>query len=267
MVPSHQRRRAKALTLSDRQRRRYSARAPARRRRCWRAADRLPAELAGRVHPRVVDDAGARIPTRGWLSWATACWRWPSPLTCIPRLEADRFGAGRLTKIRAQAVSGRSCRDVAERLGIPERLRAAAPPLAGASTRRPDRDRARAGVGDRGRDRCLLPGLRLRHDGGGRRRGVHARDRGLARASGGLQVGPAGAPRPSRRAGQLRGGRGARARRTTAPSRSAPTIDRRGVGRGSGRSKKDAEQEAAQRGAGRARHGRAARGRGRLRCT
>ena len=42
-----------------------------------------------------------------------------------PRLEADRFGAGRLTKIRAQAVSGRSCRDVADRLGLPERLRAA----------------------------------------------------------------------------------------------------------------------------------------------
>jgi ribonuclease-3 len=44
-----------------------------------------------------------------------------------PRLDADAYGAGRLTKVRAQAVSGRSCRDVAERLGIPERLRAAAP--------------------------------------------------------------------------------------------------------------------------------------------
>src|SRR6266478_3706431 len=44
-----------------------------------------------------------------------------------PRLEAERFGAGRLTKIRAQAVSGRSCRAVAERLGVPERLRANAP--------------------------------------------------------------------------------------------------------------------------------------------
>jgi ribonuclease-3 len=48
----------------------------------------------------------------------------------FPRLDADRFGPGRLTKIRAQAVSGRSCRAVAERLGIPERLRAAAPPSA-----------------------------------------------------------------------------------------------------------------------------------------
>jgi ribonuclease-3 len=52
-----------------------------------------------------------------------------------PRLEPDAYGAGRLTKIRAQAVSGRSCREVAERLGIPERLRAAAPPeFAGPAT-------------------------------------------------------------------------------------------------------------------------------------
>ena len=44
-----------------------------------------------------------------------------------PRLEAERFGAGRLTKIRAQAVSGPACRDVAERLGVPDRLTANAP--------------------------------------------------------------------------------------------------------------------------------------------
>ena len=44
-----------------------------------------------------------------------------------PRLEAERYGEGRLTKIRAQAVSGAACRDVAERLGVPERLKAAAP--------------------------------------------------------------------------------------------------------------------------------------------
>jgi ribonuclease-3 len=51
----------------------------------------------------------------------------------FPRLEADRFGAGRLTKIRAQAVSGRSCRAVAERLGVPERLLASAPDGAAAT--------------------------------------------------------------------------------------------------------------------------------------
>ena len=45
-----------------------------------------------------------------------------------PSLEAERFGAGELTKIRAQTVSGRSCRAVAERLGVPERMTAAAPP-------------------------------------------------------------------------------------------------------------------------------------------
>jgi len=50
-----------------------------------------------------------------------------------PRLAAESHGAGRLTKIRAQAVSGRACRVVAERLGLPERLRAAAPPDAGAA--------------------------------------------------------------------------------------------------------------------------------------
>ena len=51
-----------------------------------------------------------------------------------PRLAASDYGAGRLTKIRAQAVSGRSCRAVAVRLGLPERLRAAAPPDSAAVT-------------------------------------------------------------------------------------------------------------------------------------
>lgn len=44
-----------------------------------------------------------------------------------PRLEAERYGAGRLTKIRAQVVSGASCRVVAERLDVPSRMREAAP--------------------------------------------------------------------------------------------------------------------------------------------
>ena len=51
----------------------------------------------------------------------------------FPRLDEDRYGAGRLTKIRAQAVSGPSCREVAERLGVPERLREAAPEGVGQS--------------------------------------------------------------------------------------------------------------------------------------
>jgi ribonuclease-3 len=52
-----------------------------------------------------------------------------------PRLQAERYGAGRLTKIRAQAVSGRSCMAVALRLGVPGRLKAAAPPGAESSAR------------------------------------------------------------------------------------------------------------------------------------
>src|ERR1700742_5365249 len=48
----------------------------------------------------------------------------------FPRLDPDRYGPGRLTKIRAQTVSGRSCRTVAERLGVPDRLRAAVPAAA-----------------------------------------------------------------------------------------------------------------------------------------
>ncbi|HEX8205764.1 MAG TPA: ribonuclease III domain-containing protein [Solirubrobacteraceae bacterium] len=51
----------------------------------------------------------------------------------FPRLDEDRYGAGRLTKIRAQAVSGPSCREVAENLEVPERLRAAAPEGVGQS--------------------------------------------------------------------------------------------------------------------------------------
>jgi ribonuclease-3 len=44
-----------------------------------------------------------------------------------PRLSAERYGAGRLTKIRAQAVSGPACAQVAERIGVPGMLHAAAP--------------------------------------------------------------------------------------------------------------------------------------------
>jgi ribonuclease-3 len=43
----------------------------------------------------------------------------------FPRFE--RYGAGRLTKVRAQAVSGASCARVARGLGVPERLREVAP--------------------------------------------------------------------------------------------------------------------------------------------
>ena len=50
----------------------------------------------------------------------------------FPRLDEPTAGAGRLTKARAQAVSGRSCRAVADRLGIRERMLAVAPAEGGA---------------------------------------------------------------------------------------------------------------------------------------
>src|ERR687888_2449136 len=49
----------------------------------------------------------------------------------FPRFE--RYGAGRLTKVRAQAVSGASCARVAHGIGVPDRLRAAAPEGTGRS--------------------------------------------------------------------------------------------------------------------------------------
>jgi ribonuclease-3 len=63
-----------------------------------------------------------------------------------PRLEAERYGAGRLTKIRAQTVSGASCRTVAERLGVPERLRAAAPEGAEQTTALVETERVLASI-------------------------------------------------------------------------------------------------------------------------
>jgi ribonuclease-3 len=49
----------------------------------------------------------------------------------FPRFE--RYGAGRLTKVRAQAVSGAACAQVAADFGMPERLRATAPDNTGRS--------------------------------------------------------------------------------------------------------------------------------------
>ena len=63
-----------------------------------------------------------------------------------PRLAAEHFGAGRLTKIRAQAVSGMACRAVAEQLGVPDLLRAWAPPETPAAAAVVETDRVLASV-------------------------------------------------------------------------------------------------------------------------
>lgn len=73
-----------------------------------------------------------------------------------PRLEAERYGAGRLTKIRAQTVSGASCRAVAERLGVPERLRDAAPEGAEQTTALMETERVLASITEAVIGACFL---------------------------------------------------------------------------------------------------------------
>jgi ribonuclease-3 len=89
--------------------------------------DQLPAELAAPVFTHASwttkrSDSYERLAFLGDSVLALAV-----TAHLYPRLEAERYDAGRLTKIRAQAVSGRACRAVAERLGVPEQLAAAAP--------------------------------------------------------------------------------------------------------------------------------------------
>src|ERR1700681_2460104 len=89
--------------------------------------DELPADLVRQVFTHASwserrSDSYARLAFLGDSVLALAV-----TAHLYPRLEAERYGAGRLTKIRAQAVSGVSCREVAERLGLPERLRSGAP--------------------------------------------------------------------------------------------------------------------------------------------
>ena len=97
--------------------------------------DRLPEELATRVftHASWTEQRSNSYERLAFLGDSVLALAVTSHL--YPRLAAERYGAGRLTKIRAQAVSGRSCKAVALRLGIPERLEAAAPAGAESSAR------------------------------------------------------------------------------------------------------------------------------------
>jgi len=73
-----------------------------------------------------------------------------------PRLEAERYGAGRLTKIRAQTVSGHACREVALRLGVPDRMRAVAPEGQGRSAVALETERVLASVTEAVIGACYL---------------------------------------------------------------------------------------------------------------
>lgn len=87
--------------------------------------DELPDELATQAftHASWVDsraDSYERLAFLGDVVLSLAI-----STAIYPRYES--YGAGRLTKLRAQAVSEQACVEVARRLGIPERLEAAAP--------------------------------------------------------------------------------------------------------------------------------------------
>ena len=87
--------------------------------------DGLPADLAERAfrHSSWVEhraDSYERLAFLGDVVLSLAI-----STDLYPRFE--RYGAGRLTKLRAQAVSRLACAEVAHDLGVPERLRAAAP--------------------------------------------------------------------------------------------------------------------------------------------
>jgi ribonuclease-3 len=87
--------------------------------------DELPDELAQQAftHASWVDrraDSYERLAFLGDVVLSLAV-----STAIYPRYE--NYGAGRLTKLRAQAVSEQACVEVARSLGIPERLEAAAP--------------------------------------------------------------------------------------------------------------------------------------------
>jgi ribonuclease-3 len=87
--------------------------------------DELPEELAKQAftHASWVDkraDSYERLAFLGDVVLSLAV-----STAIYPRFEG--YGAGRLTKLRAQAVSEQACVNVARRLGVPERLTATAP--------------------------------------------------------------------------------------------------------------------------------------------
>jgi ribonuclease-3 len=162
-----------------------------------------------------------------------------------PRLEAERFGAGRLTKIRAQAVSGPSCRAVAERLQLPSRLRAAAPRgVQGTAAALVETERVLASVIEAVIGACYLQA------------GYERTAEAVVEAFGPEIEGALEHPVDFKSALQeLLARRGAEVAYEVAGEEGPPherlytvlaRVDGRVVGRGQGRSKKHAEQEAAQ---------------------
>jgi len=87
--------------------------------------DQLPEELSAQAftHASWVDQRARSYERLAFIGDAVLSLAVSTDL--YPRFES--YGAGRLTKVRAQAVSGASCARVALGIGVPERLCQAAP--------------------------------------------------------------------------------------------------------------------------------------------
>jgi ribonuclease-3 len=87
--------------------------------------DRLPKALSQQAfsHPSWLEDEPAEYDRLAFLGDSVL--NISVSTTLFPRFE--RSSAGRLTKIRAQVVSRRSCVEVARQLGVPERMQALIP--------------------------------------------------------------------------------------------------------------------------------------------
>ena len=129
--------------------------------------DRLPEPLRLLVFTHASWVSGARTPTSGWSSSATACWGSRSPTTCTSAFPSTPEGD--LAKVRAHVVSRQSCATVAPDLGLDRDLRARGRELGTAPVEIdvPDRVTGRPGRHRRGGRRRRLPAVRPRR----RRRG------------------------------------------------------------------------------------------------
>ena len=93
--------------------------------------DRLPDDLARQAftHASWVDHRAESYERLAFLGDVVLSLAVSNHL--LPRFE--HYGAGRLTKVRAQTVSGTACAEVAVGIGVPERLGKAAPEATGRS--------------------------------------------------------------------------------------------------------------------------------------
>ena len=162
----------------------------------------------------------------------------------FPRFE--RYGAGRLTKVRAQAVSGALVRRVARELGVPDALARPRRRATGRSVDDAGGVGARARLGLRGRDRRRLP--RASASSGTAAAVVEAVRRARSTRRSSTRWTTSRCCRSGSRAAARSSTTGSTprtARRTTAASWPWPRSPGEELGRGEGKTKKGAEQEAA----------------------